>query len=213
MSAAPGHTRLLRPEKLLFLPGASGDIRFWQPVADLLTCPAAKVHLGWPGFGPTPPDSRVHGIEDLATRVIVEIHGPTALIAQSMGGVIALLAAMTKPECITHLVLTATSGGMDMASFGAQDWRPAFIAANPSFPPWFATYRHDLTPRLPSLAMPTLLLWGDADPISPVEVGRRLATLLPHAALHIVPGGDHLLANSMAPAVAPLIDTHLAQTA
>jgi pimeloyl-ACP methyl ester carboxylesterase len=60
--------------------------------------------------------------------------------------------------------------------------------------------------------MPTLLLWGDSDPISPIRVGERLASLLPNAHLHIVQGGDHDLAETHAAAIGPLIDKHLAKT-
>ena len=59
------------------------------------------------------------------------------------------------------------------------------------------------------VAMPALLLWGDCDPISPVRVGERLASLLPNAHLHVVQGGDHDLAETHASVIAPLIDEHL----
>lgn len=57
------------------------------------------------------------------------------------------------------------------------------------------------------------LLWGDADPISPVAVGQRLAALLPQAQLHVFAGGDHDLGHALAHEVAPLIDAHLASAA
>ncbi|THG87146.1 alpha/beta fold hydrolase [Pseudomonas sp. A-1] len=60
------------------------------------------------------------------------------------------------------------------------------------------------------LHMPVLLLWGDADPISPVRVGQRLAELLPRAELHVIPGGGHDLGFTHAGEVARLIDRHLA---
>lgn len=81
-----------------------------------------------------------------------------------------------------------------------------------SLPDWFISYHDDLTDKLPSLSMPTLLIWGDADPISPVAVGERLAAALPHAKLHVIPGGDHGVASTFADVVAPLIDRHLATT-
>lgn len=199
------------PSKLLFLPGALGTAQFWLPVANRLSHPATKRCLGWPGFGSTPPDPKVNGIDDLVTKVVAEIDRPTALIAQSMGGVIAMRAALEKPELITHLVLTVTSGGINMASHAAEDWRPAFQEANPSLPRWFSTYQEDLTSQLHKIRIPTLLLWGDADPISPVSVGQRLASLLPYAELHVFPGGRHDLANALACDVAPFIDAHLAK--
>lgn len=197
------------PSKLLFLPGASGNTQFWLPVANLLTYPAEKVFLKWPGFGSTPPDPKVNCMHDLVDLVIAEIDQPVALIAQSMGCVMAIHATLQKPEFVTHLVMAVTSGGMDLESFGAQDWRPLIHAANPSFPRWFSDYDEDLTPEFHKIQALTLLLWGDADPISPVSVGQRLASLLPHAKLHIVSGGDHNLAMIHAKAVAPLIDEYL----
>ena len=200
------------PSKLLFLPGASGSPQFWLPVAKLLTYPAEKVFLKWPGFGSTPPDSKVNSIDDLVKLVVAEIDQPVALIAQSMGCVMAIHATLEKPELVTHLVLAVTSGGMDLESFGAQDWRPLIHAANPSFPRWFSDYDEDLTPQFHKIQTPALLLWGDADPISPVSVGQRIAALLPHARLHIVSGGDHNLAMIHAKEVVPLIDEHLAKS-
>jgi pimeloyl-ACP methyl ester carboxylesterase len=201
------------PSKLLFLPGASGNTGFWLPVAGRLTHGATHTHIGWPGFGPTPAESGVSGIEGLVSRVLAEVDQPTALIAQSMGGVVAAMAALERPNLITHLVLTVTSGGINTAGLGAQDWRPEFLAAYPLLPPWFADFRTDLTSRLGSIQAPTLLLWGDADPISPVAVGERLAMLLPNAKLHVLSGGAHDLAHTLAVHVAPLIDAHLAKAA
>jgi len=54
-----------------------------------------------------------------------------------------------------------------------------------------------------------LLIWGDADPISPVAVGRHLEARIPNARLEIVPGGDHGLAGTHADLVASLIAHHL----
>lgn len=197
------------PHTLFFLPGALGRTQFWAPAAALLQHPARKVQVAWPGFNGVPRDPEIRGVDDLATRLLARIDAPCALVAQSMGGVVAMLAALRKPEMITHLVLSATSGGIDLAAFDAEDWRPAMRAAHPGLPDWFARYRDDLAPRLAALRIPALLLWGDADPISPVAVGGRLACLLPQARLHVIPGGDHGVASTHASVVAPLIDRHL----
>ena len=197
------------PSRLLFLPGASGNVAFWKPVATRLRHRGEQVHLGWPGFGATPADPAVNGWADLLALVLAQLDRPCALIAQSMGGVLALQAALARPERITHLVLAATSGGLPMAEHGAQDWRPAFRAAHPRVPDWFASTSVDLSARLPSISIPTLLLWGDADPISPGGVGQRLASLLPDSRLIVLSGGSHDLALEEADQIAPLIDRHL----
>ena len=169
----------------------------------------ARRFLAWPGLGGVPSEPGVSGIADLVARVVREITGPVALLAQSMGGVIAVRAALEKPELVRHLVLSVTSGGIDVASLGAQDWRPTIREHNPGGPSWFVDEQADLTERLREIAVPVLLLWGDADPISPVAVGRRLAELFPNAELVVFEGGTHDLILERAEDVAPHIDKHL----
>lgn len=200
----------MTPEKILFLPGALGRTDFWQPAADRIRHPAEKIVLGWPGFGPTPADPAVNGIDDLVAIVVRAIDRPCALVAQSMGGVVAIRAALARPDLVTHLVLAETSGGLDTRALGAEDWRTFVRNDHPALPDWFLNDEADLTPNLPAIDMPALLLWGDADPISPVAVGERLATLLPRAALHVFAGADHDLAWTHAGQVAALVDRHLA---
>ncbi len=182
---------------------------FWVPAAERIRHPAPKIQLGWPGFGPTPAQADVNGIDDLVDMVLAQLDAPGALIAQSMGGVVAIKAALARPDLVTHLILAATSGGMDMTGLGAQDWRPFIRNDYSAIPDWFLNDRDDLTARLSELRMPTLLHWGDADPLSPVKVGQKLATHLPVSDLHIIEGADHDLAYTHAAQVAALIDRHL----
>nr|WKF60345.1 2-hydroxy-6-oxononadienedioate/2-hydroxy-6-oxononatrienedioate hydrolase [Paraburkholderia busanensis] len=198
------------PSTLLFLPGASGDTAFWHPLADRLTTQADRAVVGYPGFGAQPADPAVDGFEGLVRVVTSRIDRPTALIAQSMGGLLAIRAALAKPELVTHLVLSVTSGGIDTTGMGVQDWREGFVKNNPSLPDWFVSFKADLSRELGRITQPVLLLWGDADPFSPVAVGRRLAALLPDATLHVVAGGQHDLAKVHAAEIAPLVDAHLA---
>lgn len=198
------------PEKILFLPGASGDIAFWHPAAAAIRTSAIVRHMGWPGFGNEPAKPNVACLQHLAALALGEVDRPTALVAQSMGGVVAVLLALERPELITHLVLSVTSGGLDLAAFAAADWRAEFEAQNPRLPRWFLDDRTDLTARLSELGMPVLLLWGDADPISPVAVGECLMQLIPNASLEVFADAGHDLGHSHAAAVARLIDAHLA---
>jgi pimeloyl-ACP methyl ester carboxylesterase len=198
-------------DPLVFLPGASGNADFWKPVSDALRHPGRRRFLTWPGFGGAAPDPEVRGIDDLVTRVVDSISEPVDLLAQSMGGVIAIRAALEKPRLVKHLVLAATSGGLDVAALGGEDWRPAFLAANPQVPRWFIDEHADLTDQLAALDLPVLLLWGNADRISPVAVGRRLAALLPRAELVVIDGGTHDLVCDRAGDVAPHIEKHLSR--
>jgi pimeloyl-ACP methyl ester carboxylesterase len=198
----------MQPHKLIFLPGAGGHPDFWRPMSDALCHIGEHVLLGWPGFGGIPAQADVTGMNDLVDRVVQQMDVPCALIAQSMGGVIAMKAALARPEAVTHLVLSVTSGGVPMDDVGAHDWRPDYFAANPDAPRWFGREREDLSEEIYGLDIPTLLLWGDRDPISPVAVGQRLHALLKSSQLHVVAGGEHDLAKRHAATLAPLVTQH-----
>jgi poly(3-hydroxyoctanoate) depolymerase len=200
---------------LLLLPGASGNTRFWQRVSALLSRPGVPVFFGWPGFGGVPHDASVRGFDDLVGRVVNVLDQnpaqPIDVLAHSMGGAVALHAALQRPARVRRLVLSATSGGVDVGGLGGSDWRPGFARQFPDAPRWFAEHRSDLSEQLGTLDIPTLLLWGDADPISPVAVGEHLQKLLPRASLRVVAGADHDLVDTHAELVAPYIEAHLTE--
>jgi pimeloyl-ACP methyl ester carboxylesterase len=196
-------------ERVLFLPGASGDREFWKPVADRVQHSGDKVLLGWPGFGSNPEDPSIKSLDDLFQSVLLLIDRPVDLVAQSMGGVLAVRAALKAPELVRHLVLTATSGGIDVSRFGAADWREQDRRNRPAAPDWFARDRSDFSPRLSEVKAPALLIWSDADPISPLAVGRYLVAMLPRAELVVLHGTDHMFARDRAEEIAPRIERHL----
>jgi pimeloyl-ACP methyl ester carboxylesterase len=196
--------------RVLFLPGAGGSPDFWKPVGALLPAEWSKEYFGWPGLGNQPHDPAIGGMDDLVRLVAARIDEPVDLVAQSMGGVIAARLALERPHSVRRLVLVVTSGGVDMAGLGAADWRTDYRRSFPRAAEWITAARS--SPDLPveKIAAPTLLIWGDADPISPVVVGRHLAERIPDAHLHVVSGGDHDIAQTHAAELAPLIERHLA---
>src|SRR5207249_5700019 len=102
---------------------------------------------------------------------------------QSMGGIIAVQAARARPQAVRRMVLTATSGGVDFKAFKHQEWREQYRREYPGSAEWITTYRVDLTEHLARLSIPTLLLWSNADEISPLAVGEHLSRLLPDSKL------------------------------
>lgn len=197
----------MRP--VLFLPGAGGAAAFWQPVGERLPAAWPKTYLAWPGLGHEPPDPAVRGLDDLVARVAAHLTQPVDLVAQSMGGVIAARLALAHPDKVHRLVLAVTSGGVDMAALGAADWRPDYRRSFPHAADWI-TDRRSAPVAVERIVAPTLLLWGDVDPISPLAVGRHLLGRLPDARLHVVAGGAHDAVRTHAAEVAPLIERHLA---
>jgi|SRR5215831_1990956 len=203
----------VRAAQLVFLPGAGGSASFWRPVADQLVDLGAGHVFGWPGFGDVPADSSIRSLDDLFHWLVKRLPpGASHVIAQSMGGVLAVRLALDHPDRVASLVLVATSGGVDVARFGAADWRPEYVASLPGLPRWFLEDHTDFTLRLAEIRAPTLLVWSDADAVSPLSIGRFLAERIPRARLVIVRGGAHAFANERADEVGSLIRSHFNQT-
>jgi pimeloyl-ACP methyl ester carboxylesterase len=163
--------------KTLFLPGASGSAAFWWPVAQYAELDG--VFIAWPGLGKEPAHADVNSLDDLVMLAASYVTEPVNIVAQSMGGVVAIRLALMFPDLVRRLVLALTSGGVPVADLGGSDWRGDYFAAFPKAADWIATPVPDLSDALHCINAPTLLLWGDADPISPVAVGDRLASLIP----------------------------------
>jgi pimeloyl-ACP methyl ester carboxylesterase len=199
--------------QLAFLPGASGSASFWKPVADRLGDLGPAQLFAWPGFGDTPPDPNIRSLDDLFHWFLGRLAaGTNHVIAQSMGGILAVRLAIEHPDRVASLVLVATSGGVDVARLGAADWRPGYSSAFPAAPRWFLEDRTDLTERLFEIRAPTLLVWSDADAISPLAVCRFLAERIPRASAAIVRGGTHAFANERPDEVAAHIRSFYSQS-
>ncbi|MDM1781480.1 alpha/beta hydrolase [Acinetobacter indicus] len=196
--------------QLVFLPGASGSQGFWQPLAAYLAPGQAYQILAYPGFDGIAPNSAIHNLHDLQAYLNQQIGSDSILVAQSMGGVLALGLALNHPEKVKGLVLLATSGGLNVQQFGCADWRTGYREQFKAVPDWFLEDQTEFSPeQLASLEIPILLIWGDQDSLSTVQLGQYLEQIFRSATLHILQGGDHFFTASQPAQVAALIDTYL----
>lgn len=195
---------------MAYLPGASGSRGFWRPVAERLTDLGPALLVGWPGFGDEPADETIQSVSDLVRWTLARLPPePVDLVAQSMGGVVATMLTLAHPERVRRLVLCATSGGIDVAALGATDWRPDYMVEFPEVPDWFMADRTDLSTRLPQIHAPTLILYGDQDPLCNPPIANFLAGRIPGSTLTCIPGGSHMMAKSLPDQIAELIRKHL----
>lgn len=194
---------------LVFLAGASGNTQFWNPLIAQLPHHYTKQVIAYPGFHGVETDPDINSFNDLSNYVISQIQHPSILIAQSMGGIFAIAAALQKTELVKGLILIATSGGINLDRFEAQDWRQFYRQEYVEYPDWFVTTKVDYEHSLSDIEVDTLLIWGDQDPISPIEVGQYLNQILQKSKLYIVDGGDHQLAEKYAEEVAIQINDYL----
>ncbi|WP_213385038.1 alpha/beta fold hydrolase [Acinetobacter pittii] len=194
---------------LIFLPGASGSISFWHPLIEKLPQQYRTKIIGYPGFGDTPESLEVKSFEDLTNYVVNQINEESVIIAQSMGGVFAVAAALQKTQLVKGLVLIATSGGINLKRFNVQDWREAYRQTFLKYPDWFITTNVNYEEFLSDINIETLLIWGDNDPVSSVQVGQYLNQKFENSMLYVVKNGDHQLAEEHADEVAAQINDYL----
>ena len=180
--------------KILFLPGAGASPDFWKPVGALLPADWPKEYFGWPGLGDQPHDPAIKGIGRSRAHGRGEDGRPGR-----PGG--AVHGRHHRRAACDRAAAEGAPAGADR-DFGRRrhggarchDWRPGYRKSFPGAAAWITEPRICRALPIEQIAAPTLLLWGDADPISPAAVGRHLAARIPNARLHIVAGGDHDLA-------------------
>lgn len=193
---------------LIFLPGASGNTDFWHPVMEMLPSDHRKTVIAYPSFGGYSDHVHVQSFQDLQQYVIDQIQQSTIIIAQSMGGIFAVQAALQKPERVEALVLVATSGGIDLSPFHVADWRDDYQITF-DVPDWFVGHQVYLDDQLYKIDCPVLLIWGDSDPISPVVVGQYLNGKIICSELHVIECSQHDLAFTHADQVSQIIQQFL----
>ncbi|RUT25702.1 alpha/beta hydrolase [Asaia sp. W19] len=138
--------------KTLVLPGAAGSATFWRPVAS--HAGLEGLFFAWPGLGHEPPQGDIRSIDDLVDTVGAHITEPVDIVAQSMGGFIALRLALAFPHLVRRLVLTTTSGGVPVADLGGCPWRDDYARTFPNAALWIADPVSDLSARLPAVTQP-----------------------------------------------------------
>lgn len=73
-------------------------------------------------------------------------------------------------------------------AFGSSDYRSASPIMRQTMSLALA---EDLTPLLPHISVPTLLIWGEKDTATPLSHGKRMEQLIPDAGLVVLQGAGH----------------------
>jgi len=172
-----------------------------------------------PGHGASPGPGR-SDVADYA-RLVLDVlasHAPDGawLGGHSMGGAVALAAALMAPAQLRGLVLISTGARLRvhpdlLTALGSGPMPPAFVdmmfapgapdGVRSALPQadasvqrgdFLACDRFDVIPRLSEIHLPALVLVGDQDRMTPEKYGRALAGGL-EARIEVVPGAGHML--------------------
>lgn len=145
---------------------------------------------------------------------------PATLVGNSLGGWVSLLYAWRHPERVERVIGISSSGifttlkvslnpksheearrlvaairgpYLPVPSDEELDDLMQRIAAGPA-PRLFAGLKAEdfLETKAAEIRVPVELVWGEEDGVLPLDYGRRLASLLPHARLHPLPRCGHM---------------------
>jgi poly(3-hydroxyoctanoate) depolymerase len=167
------------------------------------------VLVDYPGLGGAPIDPSIKSASDLYVKVMTSLPESFDLVALSMASLFAFRAAIEEPWRIHRMVLIAPTGGVDLQRFGANDWRNEWRSRRPDGPTWLVEDRTDVSGQLGKINVPTRLIFGDRDRVSPMRFADFLLAQLRQVDLRIVLGGTHDLESEYPDIAASFVDSHL----
>lgn len=133
-----------------------------------------------------------------------------AVVGHSSGGTIAVLAAAQAPQAVRRLVLVAPAGiflsrsrlayarPLTVQVLRAPRRVPQMVRDSLRVGPIrltriaFDLLRVDVAPALPKVCAPTLVVWGDDDPLLSPALGSVFAERIPNAKLVVLPDCGHI---------------------
>lgn len=204
---------------ILFLPGWSVSTEPYRDYLDILAQKYWVIALDLPGFGRSPCSRSLTSYQTYANCIVQLIERMNLdrfrLIGHSFGGGVALALAAAVPQAIDSLIII-DSTGVPMALSDILQGRFAELPQQIAQLTWtpllefakdfghnlvFRTRNlitgaqialdEDIRPWLSEIESPCLVLWGERDCFTPIEIGYSLVKTISHAQLQIVPQGYH----------------------
>ncbi len=202
---------------VVLIHGLGGSADWWRRNFDALVAEHLVVAIDLVGFGRnrlfakrTSLPLAFADIAALLARWIgSSFDGPVHLVGNSMGGQIAIHIAARRPDLVRSLTLVNSSGiPFEIApmqhlenlivppgalSFATILARDAFRSGATSIAVAFARLlRDDARPLIRSISVPTLILWGERDPLVPLSYARQLEQMIAGARLVTIPNAGHI---------------------
>lgn len=206
--------------KLIILHGWSYSMEKWAPFLELLEEKGVKLRLlEIPGL--TAPIERPWTLDDYVKWLKNKVgEEKTILIGHSNGGRISLSFALKYPKLVERLILIDSGGirhnewyiRLKRSTFmflskigkkvvnhslardliyklaGVSDYKEAGSLMRQTMVNLISI---DLTPELHKVSVPTLIIWGKEDRITPLKDAKLMYELIPNSRIHIIKGARH----------------------
>ena len=194
--------------------GLAGSWRWWEPVVAPLASRLRVYLVDLPGFGSARGQRFVLGEAPSYLRALLAELGLERpnLVGHSLGGAVCARVAALWPQSVDRLVLAAPAGFLErrrIAQFAlpltaaARQMRPAFlrvVLADSLRAGLLTLYRAGtqllgddaLRKELAAISAPTLLVWGERDPLVPLPLAGEYERAIPDARLVVLAGTGHV---------------------
>ncbi len=189
---------------LLLVPGLGADTRLFGGVIGPLAATCQVIGFDPRGGGRSDKPAGPYTIEQMANDAegLLDVLGieRAVVVGYSMGGRIALSLALDHPARVLRLVLAATSARPPASRMLSRRWLALEVLSRlptpgDRQPRWAwecqrrASAAYDATARLSEIAVPTLILHGRRDHMTPLALAHELQAEIAGSALVEVPGG------------------------
>jgi 2-hydroxy-6-oxonona-2,4-dienedioate hydrolase len=197
---------------LFLLHGLAASGRWWRPHVERLARRHTVHVVDLVGFGAS---SRQPFVLDAAAGQLVGLMDELGIerasfVGHSLGGLVAASVAASQQERVERLVLVDSAAipfrgtrrrhvlnllralsqmPLRLVPLAVRDWLRAgpraILAAGVQI------LSSDVRDRLKDVEAPTLVAWGERDPVVPLDAGRHLARAIPRARLVVIEGAGH----------------------
>jgi pimeloyl-ACP methyl ester carboxylesterase len=211
-------------EPVILLHGLMGRMDHWETSLEELGDVCRPIALSLPIFDAALAEVSIEELGRHVVRFLDALEIPRAVIGgNSLGGHVAIDVALARPERVSGLILTGSSGLFERSFTRGVPHRPTaeYVRAkmqevfyDPALvtPAWVesvrevvtthrsairvvrfarAAKRHRVEARLGEVRVPTLLVWGEDDHITPPAVAERFRALIPRAELRYLARCGH----------------------
>jgi pimeloyl-ACP methyl ester carboxylesterase len=178
---------------IVFIHGSGGSAASWQFQTDYFG-PERAIAIDLPGHGQRadtlPAEATVLDyariVHDIVTRELQLDH--PIIAGHSLGGAIALTMALEYGQELGGLILVGTGARLRVLPAILEEARQQSIV---TYRDWAACNSFDIMTRLNEIHLPTLIICGANDPLTPMKYSQYMHDRIAGSTLRIIPNAAH----------------------